>query len=145
MSSLKSQLIKLGTENPELRKHLKPILDSLEGSTKTASGTKRMEGMTFEVEDMRGKGGFPSDDSGLVYYLDISLPTTNSLGREEMKERTYVIRTDAANRGWRVDKVDAGLPEKVRDLDGYYATPEEAAKALSTYLGKIRSGLITRF
>jgi hypothetical protein len=37
MSNLKDRLIRLGSENPELRKHLKPVIDKIAGSVEDHS------------------------------------------------------------------------------------------------------------
>jgi len=54
----------------------------------------------IKLIDMRGKSGFPSDSNGVCFEVKI-------------RDR-YVIRTDSANRGWRIDKVDVfGMKEAV--------------------------------
>lgn len=54
MSNLKEQLIKLGSTNPELRPHIKPLLDSLATKTATAKMVKNFDtfgGHRLELRD----------------------------------------------------------------------------------------------
>lgn len=106
-----------------MRNHLAKKMDSL--------GTRQR----FEVLDMRGKKGFPEGDEGFVYILKYSteLPQRYT-GIPKKWKRTFIIRTDDSNKGWRIDKSDMGIPETVRGLESYYRTPQEAAKKLVGYL-----------
>lgn len=47
MSTLKEQLIRLGHERPELRDHLKPVLDKVSNMSKTARKTVKADVLVF--------------------------------------------------------------------------------------------------
>lgn len=54
MSNLKDKLIKLGSENPELQKHLRPVLGALEKEGKDMVTVECPRGHRWEVEDDPG-------------------------------------------------------------------------------------------
>jgi hypothetical protein len=53
--NLKNQLIRLGNNNPELRKHLKPILDKVAGSS-SVRGQVEYNKLTGAVNVLLGDG-----------------------------------------------------------------------------------------
>ena len=138
MANLRSNLIKLAHTNPELRPHLLPIL------TRAASGKERMSGLDFSVLDMQGKSGFPEGPEGFVYSYALRTEIMVK-GYKKPWRADFVIRTDKTNKGWRIDKLDMGIPEKVDEMPGYYRSPDLAAKDLAAYINDVESGSIPVF
>lgn len=102
---------------------------------------EKMSGLRFEVIDMRGKKGFPEDDKGIVYLHKAEYKLKQEYTNvEKVWKRTYVIRTDHRDKGWRIDEMAPPLPtEAVPGLENYYKTPQVAAKKLAAYLKNIVS------
>jgi hypothetical protein len=112
--------------------HVLVFSESLEEAD---GGDKRMAGLVFKIIDMRGQKGFPEGDEGLVYHLKVEYKLKERYtGTEKKWKRQYLIRTDHKNQGWRVDDYGIGPSTPVDGIEGYYKTPEVAAKKLAAYL-----------
>jgi hypothetical protein len=61
MSNLKDQLIRLGNSNPELRKHLKPVLDRISSQSKL----KSVAGAIADIEN-----NTPSGSPSRWFWMD---------------------------------------------------------------------------
>jgi hypothetical protein len=88
MSNLKDRLIRLGNQDPELRKHIRPVLNSLE--SKTASRGEVVERRDEVYDTIRKNLNLPSefsvrketawDESGTLYNEGLTIE--NSYGRD---------------------------------------------------------------
>lgn len=82
--------------------------------------------LPFTPVDFRGKSGFPSDDNGYVFWYTHPVPNSK-------RDKTYVVRTDHTNEGWRVDYIPVVGPIEATygpNRESYWPTKEEAAAAL---------------
>ena len=84
MSDLKQQLIRLGDERPELRNHLRPILDSLtsrRASRHTGEGPWYIEDVYAERYHHSRVVGY----SGAKVYFELKNQESGQMKREEIK------------------------------------------------------------
>ena len=99
MSNLKNQLIKLGSDNPNLRKHLRPILHKVEKSAASGRVIGRMKGKTpqrggapfisiLEIRGDRNTGeitvNFKTGGGGPFVSGDLRLEKSRSWSQEEL-------------------------------------------------------------
>ena len=78
MSDLKQQLIRLGSRNPSLRKHLRPVLDEI---TKTSSRGR----VSQDIKDMPEKHALDDDDLSEM----LSLINDAALGLEYVEDNAF--------------------------------------------------------
>lgn len=107
------------------------------GQMHTSLGTP----LTFEVIDMRGRNGFPKDDTGYVFvHHERRVLKRRYTGLPYVRTAEYRIRTDP--HGWRVDHTDGMMPPSAiygENRREYFASPEQAAEVLKAYLDKIEA------
>lgn len=66
MSSLKDQLIRLGSQRPDLRKHLRPVIEKLAGSTDLRKVEVAIANLKFSLQ--RLEDTVPSDESNKMRH-----------------------------------------------------------------------------
>ena len=71
----------------------------------------QMHTLRFETVDMRDQRGFPTGPQGVVYihHSKWTLPHRYT-GVEKVVKRSWVIRTNRTNDGWRIDRHSFGPP-----------------------------------
>lgn len=107
MANLKKQLIKLGSESPELREHLRPILDHLQLRTSSLYDTKvavrrpRTDHDNVDRSWLRKKGPDHHKDD-----LDYSKH------QDELKPVAAKIIKEMESRGWKVSEIHKMYKER---------------------------------
>ena len=103
-------------------------------------GTSLRTSLTFEVNALRGKQGFPEDQTGLVFlHREVRTINCKYTGLDIPRRNNFAVRIDGEGQGWRIDKVNGlGPNEAVYDTDdertAYFASNHEAAQALERRL-----------
>lgn len=112
MSDLKKQLIKLGSTNPELRPHIRPVLDSL--SNRTASGkweyVERPKWTT--TSGAYGATGVYAE----IKYIPRPTPDLRRRAQEDFKKRAIPVG-EAKFKGFKERaKFESGIPDNYDDF-----------------------------
>lgn len=118
MSGIKQKLIRLGTENPSLQKHLRPIIDAVE-----AADRRRVA-----FRDDRGYE-LPIDSRKALVYFNVTIEEYNL--EEDLEEGRTLLRGD-----FTIEDLQQGTPAMIRELQ---RLEKDAAK----FVGQIAKARVT--
>jgi hypothetical protein len=119
MNDLKNELIKLGSENPQLQKHIRPVLDRISMDLK-----KKFE-VAYDILQQYGDDPQSSNEDGYAghtFYPDFGNQTPDEF-EQDLKSRlkselrlsdVYVVRNVGVAGGWFVGITSADRAEGLK-------------------------------